>query len=287
MNKLEILSQELMFKKIVSFFIFSVLSTCLFSQTNNQEKWVDSVMNNLSEEERIAQLLMVSAYSNKDKNHTDKIKNLIKEYKIGGLMFLQGGPVRQAKLTNTYQSISETPLMIALDAEWGISMRLDSALRFPWQMTLGSIQDEKLIYQMGAEIARQCKLIGVNINFAPVVDVNFNPENPIIGNRSFGEDAVRVGELGIQYMKGLQDNGVMACAKHFPGHGDTDTDSHKSLPIINHTKQRLDSVEILPFKNLINSGLGSIMVAHLYIPELDNTKNLAVSLSPKLVKTAL
>ena len=276
-----------MFKKIVSFFIFSVLSICLFSQTFTQEKWVDSVMNNLSEEERIAQLLMVSAYSNKDKNHTDKIKNLIKEYKIGGLMFLQGGPVRQAKLTNTYQSISETPLMIALDAEWGISMRLDSALRFPWQMTLGSIQDEKLIYQMGAEIARQCKLIGVNINFAPVVDVNFNPENPIIGNRSFGEDPFRVGELGIQYMKGLQDNGVMACAKHFPGHGDTDMDSHESLPIINHTKQRLDSIEILPFKNLINSGLGSIMVAHLYIPELDNTKNLAVSLSPKLVKGLL
>ena len=202
-------------------------------------------------------------------------------------MFLQGGPVRQAKLTNTYQSVSEIPLMIALDAEWGISMRLDSALRFPWQMTLGSIQDEKLIYQMGAEIARQCKLIGVNINFAPVVDVNFNPENPIIGNRSFGEDPVRVAELGIQYMKGLQDNGVLACAKHFPGHGDTDTDSHKSLPIINHTKQRLDSVEILPFKNLINNGLGSIMVAHLYIPELDNTKNLAVSLSPKLVKGLL
>ena len=202
-------------------------------------------------------------------------------------MFLQGGPVRQARLTNKYQSISETPLMIALDAEWGISMRLDSALRFPWQMTLGSIQEEKLIYEMGEEIARQCKLIGVNINFAPVVDVNFNPENPIIGNRSFGENPKRVGELAVQYMLGLQDNGILACAKHFPGHGDTDTDSHKSLPTINHSKERLDSVEILPFKILIDSGLGSVMVAHLYIPEIDNTKNQAVSLSPKLVNDLL
>ncbi|MAO70976.1 MAG: beta-N-acetylglucosaminidase [Flavobacteriales bacterium] len=276
-----------MFKKVVSIFIFSVLSTYIFSQSVNQDKWVDSVMNNLSVEERIAQLLMVSAYSNKDKNHTDKIESLIKNYKIGGIMFLQGGPVRQAKLTNLYQSISETPLMIALDAEWGISMRLDSALRFPWQMTLGSIQDEQLIYQMGKEIARQCKLIGVNINFAPVVDVNFNPENPIIGNRSFGENPIRVGELAVQYMKGMQHNGVLACAKHFPGHGDTDTDSHKSLPIINHTKERLDTVEILPFKILIDSGLGSVMVAHLYIPELDNTKNQAVSLSPKVVNDLL
>jgi len=145
-------------------------------------------------------------------------------------------------------------------------MRLDSAIRFPWQMTLGAIQDEKLIYQMGVEVARQCKLIGVNINFAPVVDVNFNPDNPIIGNRSFGENPIRVGELGVQYMKGMQDNGVLACAKHFPGHGDTDSDSHKELPEITHSKERLNSVEILPFKMLIDEGLGSVMVAHLYIP---------------------
>ena len=287
MNKLEILLQELMFRKIIIFFIFSVLFINVFSQSLSQEKWVDSVFNTLSEDERIAQLLMVSAYSNKDKNHTDKIERLIKDYKIGGLMFLQGGPVRQAKLTNTYQSISKTPLMIALDAEWGISMRLDSALRFPWQMTLGSIQKEELIYKMGKEIARQCKLIGVNINFAPVVDVNFNPENPIIGNRSFGENPIRVGELAVQYMLGMQDNGVLACAKHFPGHGDTDTDSHKDLPIINHNKERLDSVEILPFKMLIDSGLGSVMVAHLYIPDLDNTKDQAVSLSPRVINDLL
>ena len=202
-------------------------------------------------------------------------------------MFLQGGPVRQAKLTNHYQSISKTPLMIAQDAEWGVSMRLDSAIRFPWQMTLGAIQDEKLIYQMGVEVARQCKLIGVNINFAPVVDVNFNPDNPIIGNRSFGENPIRVGELGVQYMKGMQHNGVLACAKHFPGHGDTDSDSHKELPEITHSKERLNSVEILPFKMLIDEGLGSVMVAHLYIPQLDNTKDLPTSLSTKVVNGLL
>tara|TARA_B100001741_G_scaffold109231_1_gene89930 strand:+ start:4054 stop:6966 length:2913 start_codon:yes stop_codon:yes gene_type:complete len=272
-----------MYKKMILSCICYIFSFASFSQSSKAEIWVDSIMENLSEEDRIAQLLMVSAYSNKGTSHTSKIESLIKNYKIGGLMFLQGGPVRQANLTNRYQSISETPLMIALDAEWGISMRLDSALRFPWQMTLGAINDEKLIYEMGEEVARQCKLIGVNINFAPVVDINFNPENPIIGNRSFGECPERVGVLAVQYMLGMQDNRVLACAKHFPGHGDTDTDSHKSLPIIKHRKERLDSVEIRPFKMLIDSGLGSIMVAHLYIPDLDSTKDLAVSLSPKVV----
>ena len=280
-------------KVLFLLFLFFILPTLIygqdvpFSENIESEKWADSIIINMSPEERISQLLMVAAYSNKDESHTTYISNLIKNYKIGGLMFLQGGPVRQAKLTNYYQSVSETPLMIALDAEWGVAMRLDSSIRFPWQMTLGSIQDEKLIYQMGEEVARQCKLIGVNINFAPVVDVNFNPDNPIIGNRSFGEDPIRVGELGIQYMKGMQDNKVLACAKHFPGHGDTDSDSHKELPVIKHSKERLDSVELLPFKMLIKNGLGSVMVAHLNIPSLDKTKNLAVSLSPEVVNGLL
>ena len=204
-------------KRLSSVFIFFIFFIHnLYSQDNlkpifleNNSTWADSVLETLSLEERIAQLFMVVAYSNKDEQHKKEITNLIEQYKIGGLMFLQGGPVRQAKLTNYYQSVSETPLMIALDAEWGVAMRLDSALRFPWQMTLGASLDTNLIYEMGAEIARQCKLIGVNINFAPVVDVNFNPENPIIGNRSFGENPIRVGELGIQYMKGMQDNGCI------------------------------------------------------------------------------
>ena len=258
-----------MYKKVF-FLLFLFLSNSLSSQNTESEKWADSIISNMSPEERISQLLMVAAYSNKDKSHTTHISNLIKNYKIGGLMFLQGGPVRQAKLTNYYQSVSEIPLMIALDAEWGVAMRLDSSIRFPWQMTLGSIQDEKLIYQMGEEVARQCKLIGVNINFAPVVDVNFNPDNPIIGNRSFGEDPFRVGELGVQYMKGMQDNKVLACAKHFPGHGDTNTDSHTSLPIIDKSIEALFNNELRPFKDACDNKVRSIMIAHILFPELDS-----------------
>ncbi len=249
--------------------------------------WADSIMTTLSEKERIAQLFMVAAYSNKGEDHKQQITNLVQQYKIGGVMFLQGGPVRQAQLTNYYQSKSKTPLMIAIDGEWGVAMRLDSSLRFPWQMTLGAIEDEKLIYEMGVEVARQCKLLGIHINFAPVVDVNSNPENPIINNRSFGENPQKVGRMGVAYMKGMQDNNVLACAKHFPGHGDTDSDSHKTLPTVNQLKQQLEQVELLPFKMLIENGLGSVMVAHLHIPSLDATKDLAVSLSPKVVNGLL
>ena len=249
--------------------------------------WVDSVMQVLTTDQRIAQLFMVAAYSNKGDAHKESISRLIKEYHIGGLMFMQGGPIRQARLTNYYQSIAEVPLMIAQDAEWGLSMRIDSVLRFPWQMTLGALQNEQLVYEMGLEIARQCQRLGVHINFAPVVDVNSNPKNPIINNRSFGEDPDRVALLGTIYMQGLQDGGVLACAKHFPGHGDTDADSHKTLPIIPHSKERLDSIDLVPFQQMFQSGLGSIMVAHLYIPELDNTENLASTLSPKIVSGLL
>ena len=245
----------------------------------NNSLWVDSILQSLTLEEKIGQLFMVAAYSNKDEKHFKKIKNLINEYKIGGLMFLQGGPLRQARLTNKYQKISKVPLMIAQDAEWGLSMRIDSVFRFPWQMTLGAVQDIELIYKMGYEIGKQCNRLGVHINFAPVVDVNSNPKNPIIGNRSFGQDPNKVAKHSIAYMKGLQDANVLACAKHFPGHGDTDTDSHKTLPTLNHSRLRLDSVDLVPFKEMINSGLGSIMVAHLNIPELDNSENSSSSLS--------
>lgn len=249
--------------------------------------WVDSLMQLLTPEQRIAQLFMVAAYSNKGEEHKNEIATLIQDYHIGGLMFMQGGPVRQAQLTNYYQCISNTPLMIAQDAEWGLSMRIDSTLRFPWQMTLGAIQDEALVYEMGTEIARQCKRLGVHINFAPVVDVNSNPNNPIINNRSFGEDPQSVAKLGIAYMQGLQDGGVLACAKHFPGHGDTDADSHKTLPVVSHTRAHLDSVDLIPFRKMISSGLGSVMVAHLYMPSLDDTENLASTLSPKIVDVLL
>ncbi len=250
-------------------------------------QYADSIFSTLSPEERIAQLFMVAAYSNKDDRHKEQISDLITNYKIGGLMFLQGSPTKQAQLTNYYQSISKTPLMIALDAEWGAAMRLDSVMQFPWQMTLGAVQDENLIYQMGEKIAEQCKLLGVNINFAPVADVNSNPKNPIIGNRSFGESPQRVAKLSAAYMRGMQDNGVLACAKHFPGHGDTDTDSHKTLPVIRHNKYRLNKTEIVPFRHLITKGLGSVMVAHLRIPAIDVTENLASSLSEKVVNDLL
>ena len=283
-------------KKILFLFIFTAISAIISNVLQAQNKaiflsdstvWADSVMATLSVDERIAQLFMVAAYSNKDELHKQKITDLVKYYKIGGVMFLQGGPSRQAHFTNYLQQHAKVPLMIAIDAEWGVSMRLDSALRFPWQMTLGAVEDTALIYDMGVEVARQCKLLGIHINFAPVVDVNSNPKNPIINNRSFGENPYKVAQMGMAYMNGMQDNHVLACAKHFPGHGDTDADSHKTLPVVKHLKYRLDEVELVPFKKLINNGLGSVMVAHLNIPVLDDTKDLSVSLSPNVVNGLL
>ncbi len=245
-------------------------------------QWVDSLINTMTLNEKIGQLFMVAAYSNRKKEHEDKIVKLIKNQKIGGLIFFQGTPEKQIDLTNRYQSVSKVPLLIAGDWEWGLSMRLKNTVRFPRQMMLGAIQNDSLIYEMGAEIARQIKAVGGHINFAPVVDINNNPKNPVIGSRSFGEQRERVTELSYMYMKGLQDNRVLAVAKHFPGHGDTDTDSHKDLPIILHPRTRLDSVELYPFKQLFNEGLGGVMVAHLFVPVLDSTKNTATTLSRKV-----
>ncbi|MCK4664158.1 MAG: serine hydrolase [Bacteroidales bacterium] len=253
----------------------------------NKSVWVDSVFNSLTPDERIAQLFMIAAYSNKGDIHKNKISELIKKYKIGGLIFFQGGPVRQANLTNYYQSISKTPLLIGIDAEWGLGMRLDSTISFPRQMMLGAIQNDSLIYELGEEIAKQSKRLGIHINFAPVIDVNNNPENPVINVRSFGEDKKNVAEKGIMYMTGMQDNCIIATAKHFPGHGDTKSDSHYSLPIINHSKKRFENIELYPFKHLIKNGIGGIMIAHLYIPAYDKTDNRASTLSPKIVSGLL
>ncbi|MDF2438495.1 MAG: beta-lactamase [Bacteroidota bacterium] len=246
-------------------------------------RWADSVFKTLSPDERIAQLFMVAAYSNRDKVHVKEIKTLIQTYKIGGLIFFQGGPLRQASLSNTYQSCSKVPLLMAMDAEWGLAMRLDSTTKFPRQMTLGAIQNDSLIYEMGAEIARQTKRIGMQVNFAPDIDINNNPLNPVIGNRSFGEDKFNVTRKAMEYMKGMQDNHVLACGKHFPGHGDTDSDSHKTLPTIKSSRARLDTLELFPFKELVSNGLGSMMVAHLSIPSLDTTKNQASTLTKSIV----
>lgn len=254
---------------------------------SSPKEWIDSVFNSLTPSQKIAQLLMVAAYSNKTDYHKKEISRLVQKYNIGGLIFFQGSPYKQASLTNEYQSLAKTPLLIAMDAEWGLAMRLDSTIRYPKQMMLGAINNEKLIYEMGAHIAKQLKQIGVHLNFAPVIDVNNNPDNPVINYRSFGEERVNVARKGLLYMKGMQDNNIMAVAKHFPGHGDTDTDSHISLPLIPHSKQRLDSIELFPFKELINSGIAGVQVAHLSIPALDSSQNLASSLSEIIVNKLL
>lgn len=250
------------------------------------DKWVDSVFNALTPDERIGQLFMVSAYS-KTTTPDEKLVSLIKNQKIGGLIFMQGGPGRQAILNNYYQNMSKVPLMIGIDGEWGLAMRLDSTMKYPWQMTLGAIRDNMLIYEMGKQIGLECKRMGIHVNFAPVVDINNNIKNPVIGARSFGDNKINVADKGIAYTLGMQAVGVLANAKHFPGHGDTDKDSHKSLPSILHDKARLDSIELYPFKRLISAGVGSMMVAHLFIPALDPTPNTATTLSPAVVTDLL
>ncbi len=249
--------------------------------------WVDSVFASLSPQQRLGQLFMLGVLSNKSKKFEDEIADEICNYNIGGIMFLKGGPVKEANLTNFFQQHAQTPLMIAIDGEWGLAMRLDSTIRFPHQMTLGAMKDYTLIYRMGKEIARECKRMGIHINFAPVADVNNNPLNPVISNRSFGEDRVEVALRSSIYMKALQDNGILATAKHFPGHGDVNADSHLELPVINRTAKELDSIELYPFKALIDGGLGSMMVAHLDIPALDTGANTPSSLSRNVVTNLL
>ncbi|MCF8335260.1 MAG: serine hydrolase [Bacteroidales bacterium] len=248
-----------------------------------QSFWVDSIMNEMSLNEKIGQLFMVAAYSNKGPQHTQEIMRLIKKHHIGGLIFFQGDPQKQAKLTNIYQNYSEVPLMIGMDAEWGLGMRLDSVISYPRQMALGAIRKDSLIYEMGLDMAEQLRRLGVHINFAPVVDVNNNPDNPVIGSRSFGEDKYNVARKGISYVNGLQDKGVLAVSKHFPGHGDTDQDSHEMLPVIPHDSARLDSIELYPFKRMIDNGVGGMMIAHLQIPAYIQEPNRPTTLSKNVV----
>jgi beta-glucosidase-like glycosyl hydrolase/CubicO group peptidase (beta-lactamase class C family) len=227
--------------------------------------------------------MKIISHSNLGPDHVAQVTELIQKYNVGALCFFQGGPVRQANLTNYYQSIAKTPLMVTIDGEWGLGMRLDSVIKFPYQLTLGALNNEQLIYEMGKDIGEQCRRIGVHVNYAPVVDINNNPNNPVIGYRSFGEDKYKVARFGVAYMKGMQDAGIMACAKHFPGHGDVDVDSHLDLPLISKSMQQLDSLELYPFKQLFNAGVGSVMIAHLSIPAIDNTPNEPTSLSKKNV----
>jgi len=253
----------------------------------NQKQWVDSIYNNMSLQEKIGQLFMVDVFSKSPKAKIDKIDSLIKNQHIGGIIFSKGGPKRQAVLNNRFQENSKVPLIMAMDAEWGLAMRLDSTFAYPWNMTLGAITNNEIIYKVGKRIGVHTKRIGMHINFAPVVDINTNPNNPIIGNRSFGEDRDNVTEKSLAFMKGMQSAGVLANAKHFPGHGDTEKDSHKTLPTINFSKQRIDSIELYPYKRLIQEGLSSVMVAHLNVPALESRKNFPSSLSKNIVTNLL
>jgi beta-N-acetylhexosaminidase len=249
--------------------------------------WVDSVYSKLNEEERIGQLFMVAAYSGGKNYNEELVTKLLSQHQVGGLIFMQGGPIRQAMLTNTYQHLAQTPLLVAMDAEWGIGMRLDSVKTFPRQMMLGATNDTDLVFRMGMAIAAQCKRLGVHIDFAPDIDVNNNPLNPVINSRSFGEDKTKVSRLGIAYMHGLQKKGIIACAKHFPGHGDTNVDSHKDLPLISKSYAQLDSLELYPFKQLINAGVKSVMTAHLEVPALESVEHVPTSLSKNTVTNLL
>jgi beta-N-acetylhexosaminidase len=245
--------------------------------------YADSIIKRLTPEERIGQLFMVAAWSNKDSIHIKEIQQEVRDYGIGGLIFFQGGPVRQAMLTNDYQKLAKVPLLIGIDGEWGLAMRLDSTIRFPRQMTLSAAHNDSLVYEMGKEIARECKRLGIHTNFSPVADVNNNILNPIIGSRSFGDDRETVTRHALTYMRALQDNHILACGKHFPGHGNTDADSHLALPLVRSDSAELDSVELFPFRELIRQGLGSMMVAHLYVPALDTIYDHPSTLSKQIV----
>ncbi len=248
-----------------------------------QTQWVERKLKNMSTRQKIGQLFMVDAFSNKDKTHELAIQKLIAENEIGGLIFMQGTPHKQAELTNLYQSKSKIPLLIGFDGEWGLNMRLDSTYRFPWNMTLGAIRNDALLEELGKRIGEQHKRIGIHVNFAPVIDINTNPKNPIIGNRSYGESRENVTNKALAFTKGLQGQNVLGCGKHFPGHGDTDMDSHKTLPSVLFDAKRIDSVELYPYKQLFKANLGSVMTAHLSIPSLEPDKTLPVSISKKVI----
>jgi len=252
-----------------------------------QSQWVNRTYDSMSLEERVGQLFMVSVASNQNKKATSAIRQLVKEHHLGGVIFSKGGPVRQARLTNEFQAVAKTPLLVGMDAEWGLAMRLDSTYAFPWNMTLGAIQNDSVVQEVGYRIGLHAKRLGVHINFAPDIDVNINPKNPIIGNRSFGEDVENVSCKGSAFMRGMHRAGILSSGKHFPGHGDTATDSHHALPFLDFTKERLDSIEIHPYKALIAQGLSSVMVAHLDIPSLESKPGHPSSLSKNIITNVL
>jgi beta-glucosidase-like glycosyl hydrolase/CubicO group peptidase (beta-lactamase class C family) len=245
------------------------------------EAWVETKFKTLSDDQKIGQLIMIAAYPEKGEADKQRVLNAIQQHHVGGIIIFQGSPVQSVNLLNTLQAKSALPLLVSVDGEWGLSMRWDSTVFYPRHLTLGAIRDNQTVYNFGKQLAQEFKRAGVHINFAPVVDVNNNPNNPVIGDRSFGDDLKNVSEKAAAYMQGLQDNGILACAKHFPGHGDTDVDSHKDLPILSHSMERLENLELVPFKHLIQKQVAAVMVAHLQIPAIDNTPHTPMTLSYK------
>lgn len=278
-----------MIKHFLSILFLIIFISPLSTQTaRDSNEIIDSILESMSIDEKIGQIFMIRAFSHNDPKNIRLVKDQIRKYKPGGICFFQGSPAKQASLTVDYQKMSEVPMLVAIDGEWGLGMRFrDKAISFPKQLTIGAIDDHNLIYQMGKEIARQMRRIGIHVNFAPVVDVNNNAANPVINYRSFGEDKDNVTSKAYAYMKGMQDGGLSACLKHFPGHGDTDVDSHHDLPIIRHSKHRLDSVELAPFRSLISLGASGVMVAHLHVPAYDARENRATTLSQSIIQDLL
>ena len=250
-------------------------------------KYADSLYAKLSMDERIGQLYIVALYTNKDQNHISGVRKLVEQEKIGGIILMQDDAEQEIALVNEFQKKSRVPMLFGMDAEWGLYQRIKTAHKFPWAMTLGAIQDNNLVYEMASKIAEDAKKMGIYWNFAPVVDVNTNPKNPIIGNRSFGSDVQNVIAKSLAYAQGLQDNGVLAAIKHFPGHGDTDVDSHLDLPVVKHSLERLNKIELAPFKALMDKKIGGTMIAHLYVPQLEKGKNIPASISYDIVTNLL
>jgi beta-glucosidase-like glycosyl hydrolase len=276
--------------------IVAILASGVFSQSKEYvfkpnrveaEKWADSVLQTLSVQEKFGQLMIVRVYSNKDEAAYAAIDKMINDCKIGGVLFFQGDIRSQAALTDRWQSKSSVPLFVSIDGETGLGMRLSDAMRFPNAMTMGAVFDEKTIYNAGVEIGKQCRMLGLQINYAPVADVNVNPRNPVIGFRSFGEKPENVAKKTTAYAQGMQSQGVIAVAKHFPGHGDTETDSHYALPVINHSRSRLDNTELYPFRHAIQEGVVGIMLGHLNIPALEakqKPSSLSFDIATKLLQ---
>ena len=287
----------MIFNKNIFFAFFSILSINIFGQYfpkngdqklyQKAEKYADSLYQQLSLDEKIGQLYIVALYNNRGEEEIQKIRNLVEKEKIGGLILMQDDAEKHINLLNEFQGKSRIKMMIGIDGEWGLFQRFPAAHKFPWAMTLGAIQDNSLIYEMTSKIAEDCKRMGIYWDFAPVVDVNTNPSNPIIGNRSFGSNINNVIAKGLAYAQGLQDHGVLASMKHFPGHGDTNTDSHLDLPVVSHNLERLNSVELAPFKALLDKKIGGVMVAHLYVPTLEKKKGIPASVSYEIITNLL